>query len=147
MNRSRNHVGVFSIVGLIAVLGITFGLDAFMAYLGQRSAQTFSLTYVILWTRALSSFLLAALLLLLFWFVLTRAPRSVWIATLYLLVGLFLGFFQMLYFVPAIGGWMPRFFYGLLISATSYTILAGSFIAIIGLFMLVLPRRDKLTSQ
>jgi len=56
MNRSRNHVGVFSIVGLIAVLGITFGLDAFMAYLGQRSAQTFCLTYVILWTRALSFF-------------------------------------------------------------------------------------------
>ena len=147
MNRSRNHLGVISVVGLIAVLGITGGLDAFMAYLGRPNAQTFTLPYVILWTQALSSLLLAALLLLLFWFVLTRAPRNVWIAALYLLVGLFLGFFQVLYFIPAIGGWMPYLFYGLLLSATSHTILAGSFIAIIGLFMLILSRRKQVTSQ
>ena len=147
MNRNCKYPGVFSVVGLIAVLGITRGLDAFMAYLGQRNAQTFTLPYVILWTQALSSLLLAALLLLLFWFVLIHAPRNVWIAALYLLVGLFFGFFQVLYFVPAIGGWMPRFFYGLLLSVNSYTILAGSFIAFIGLFMLILPCREQKTSQ
>jgi hypothetical protein len=142
MNRNNKNSGGFSVAGLFVVLGITWGLDALMAYLDQRNGETFALPYVILWTKALSSILLAALLLLLFWFVLTRAPRNVWVAALYLLIGLFFGFFQVLYFIPAIGGWTPRFFYVLVQSVNSFTILAGSFIAIIGLFMLVLPRRE-----
>ena len=147
MDRNPKYPDVYSVVGLVAVLGITWGLNAFMAYLGRHNAQTFTLPYLILWAQSLSSILLAVLLLLLFWFVLTHTPRNIWIAALYLLVGLFFGFFQELYFVPAIGGWMPYFFYGPLLSATSPTILAGSFIAIIGLFMLILPRREQMTSQ
>jgi len=142
MNRNHKNLGLFSVVALFAVLGVSWGLDAFIAYLVQRNGETFTLPYVILWTKALSFLLLAVLLLLLFWFLLTVAPRNVWIATLYLLIGLFFGFFQVLYFIPAIGGGMPRFFYDLLLSVNSYTILAGSFLAVIGLFMLILPRRE-----
>ncbi len=143
MNRSRNYLGSLSVIGLIVLLMITWGLDALMIYL-RRIGPTLVLPTGILWARAMSSLLLAALLSLLFWFVLTRAPRSVWVAALYLLVGLFLGFFQVLYFVPAIGGWMPLSFYGPLLSAPSYTVLAGSFIAITGLFMLMLPSRPRM---
>ncbi len=139
MERSRN-AGVVSVLGLIVVLGIAVGLDALMAYLARRNAQTFELYNVILWSRAFSSLLLAALLLLLFWYVIARAPRSAGVAALYLVVGLFVAFFQLLYFVPAIGGSLPSAFSALLALGTSYTLLAGSLIAISGLFMLILPR-------
>ncbi len=141
MNRTRNYGRLISVVGMIAVLGVAAGLDVLMAFLGRRNAQTFALSYVILWIHVLSFLLLAALLLLLFWFVLNRAPRSTWIAALYVLVGLFFAFFQVVYFSPPIGAWIPHFLSAVVISATSYTILAGSFIAIIGLLMLILPGR------
>ncbi len=142
-NRNRKYIGLFSIVGLIVVLAIAWGLDSFIAYLAPRLPRLAPRSCAGPCTLALISLLLAALLLLLFWFVLISAPRNVWIAALYLLVGLFLAFFRVLYFVPAIGSWMPPSLYYPLLSATSSTVLAGSFIAIIGLFMLILPRRPR----
>ena len=142
MNRSRNYLGLLSAIGLIVLLVIARWLDAFAAFARRHIALVNPPYDVILWIPALSSLLLAALLLLLFWFVLTRAPRNVWIAALYLLVGLFLAFSRVLYFVPAVSGWVPPSFYAPLASPASYTSLTGSFIAIIGLFMLILPRRS-----
>ena len=143
MNRSRNYLGWLSAAGLIVLLLIARWLDTFAAYARQHMALLVNPPYdAILWIPALSSLLLATLLLLLSWFVLTRAPRNVWLAALYLLVGLFLAFSRALYFVPAISGWVPPAFYAPLVSPVSYASLAGSFIAIIGLFMLILPRRN-----
>ncbi len=139
-NPSRGYLGGLSVIGLIVVLAIAGGLDALLTYL-RHLGPTLALFSVVLWAQPLGSLLLAALLLLLFWFALTRAPRNVWIAALYLLVGLYLAFFLLLYQIPAIGSWLPPAFYGVLLSVNSYTSLAGSFIAVIGLFMLVLPRR------
>ena len=48
MNRNHNYLGVSSVVGLIVVLG-TAGIDALMAILQHRNAETFSLNSVILW--------------------------------------------------------------------------------------------------
>ncbi len=141
-NRNRKYIGLFSVVGLIVVLAIAWGLDALLTYL-RHLGPTLALFTVVLWAQPLGSLLLAALLLLLFWFMLTRAPRNVWIAALYLLVGLYLTFFLLLYYVPAIGSWLPPVFYGMLLSVNSYTSLAGSFIAVIGLFMLILPRQTR----
>ena len=144
MNGSRNYLGLLSAVGLIVLLAIARWLDAVTAYVRRHMALLVNPPYdIILWTPALSSLLLAALLLLLFWFVLTRAPRNVWIAVLYLLVGLFLALSRVLYFVPTISGWVPSSLYAPLASPSSYTALTGSFIAIIGVFMLILPRRSR----
>ena len=143
MNASRNYLGLLSAVGLIVLLIIARWLDAIAAYVRRHMALLVNPPYdIILWTPALSSLLLAALLLLLFWFVLTRAPRNVWIAVLYLLVGLFLAFTRVLYFVPVVSSWVPAFLYAPLVSPASYASLTGSFIAITGLFMLILPRRS-----
>ena len=141
MSRIRISAAVISVIGMFVALGIAWGLDALMVYLGRRNAQTGALPYAILWARTLSFFLLAGVLVSLSWFVIERAPRNNWIGALYLLVGSFFGLFLLLYFIPAIGEWMPYFLYGPLLSATSYTMLAGSFIAVIGLSMLILPRR------
>lgn len=139
MSRNRKYLGVLSVIGMIAVLGVAGGLDALLAYFGRPSAPAFN-PWASLYSQALGSLLMAALLLLLFWFVLVRAPRNAWVAAVYLIVGSFLAFSTVLYYVPAIGSWWPVFFTSIL-SATSHMIVAGGFIAMMGLFMLVLPGR------
>jgi hypothetical protein len=141
MHEGRNSFGWLAAAGLIVVLVIARWLDNFAAYARQHVALVHPPYDLILWTPAFSSLLLAALLLLLFWFALTRAPRNAWVAALYLLVGLFLAFSRALYYVPVISGWVPTALYAPVVSPVSYTALAGSFIAMIGLLMLILPRR------
>ncbi len=93
-----------------------------------------------MWSHVLGSLLLAAAVLLLFWHSLNRAPKRAWIALLYVVVGLFFALFPVLYFVPAIGEWMPAFFVMPVSTPNSFTVFAGSFITFIGLFMPLLPR-------
>ncbi len=146
MKRSRNDLGLLFLIGVVIVLALTWGLDMLMEYLCRRIAQTFDLGLASagLWIQTLSTFLLAALLLLLFWFVLTYASRNVWVAAIYILMGLFFGFFRLLYSWPATAARLPApplIVYGLLQPGSS-TVLAGTFVAIIGLLVLILPRRS-----
>ena len=140
MGRSRNDLALLSVVGLIVVLVIARWIDAVAAYARRHMALLHPPYDAVLWTPGLSSLLLAALLLLLFWFVLTRAPRNAWVAALYIIVGLYIAFSRALYFVPALSGWVPASLSAQLVSPASYASLTGSFIAITGLFMLILPR-------
>lgn len=113
MNAKRSTPAAISVVGMIAVLGIAWALDALMA----------------------------VPLLLLFWHVATRAPRNGWIAAFYVIVGLYFAFFPVIYFLPPIGNWMPQFAYYMTESPAMITFRSGAFIATTGLFSLVLPRR------
>ncbi len=140
MNRSNNGLALLSLIGMGTLLAMAWGLDAFMEYL-RHQLFSLGLAYGAIWTQILSRILLAALLLLLFRFVLTRARRNVWVAGVYIVAGLFFGFFPVLYYVPAIGAGLSPAFYGPLLG-NSYTVLAGSFVAVIGVFMLLLPRRS-----
>ena len=137
MNRNHNYSGVSSVVGLIVVLGTARGIDALMAILQHRNAETFSLNSVILWSYALITLFLAAILLLLFWFVLNRAARNVWVAMIYLLTGLLIVVYPAIYLTPALCCWFPQFDASVL-SPTSFMFSSGGFIAIVGLFMLIL---------
>jgi predicted outer membrane repeat protein len=144
MNRKRNLYGVYSVVGLIMLVGIALGSDFLLTSLTHRSAETFSSPFVIFWSSSLITVLLAAASLLLFWFVLNRAPRNILVALIYLLTGLFIVMYPILYFTPALGG----FFYQLpqlndiLVSHNSGTFSSGGLIAVTGLFTLLLPRRN-----
>lgn len=97
--------------------------------------------------RTLITLLLATLLLLLFWFVLDRAPRNVWIAAIYLLTGLFIVVSPEIYFTPALGWLIPQFMIASVLSFPSYMLFAGGFVAIMGLFILILPSRERMVSQ
>ncbi len=138
MDRSRGSLAAISILGLIAVLVIAAGLDTLVTFIGRPGMGTLN-PYAIVGLRAVTALLLAAALLLLSWFVLTRAPRRPWVAVLYLLVGLYLAFAQVLYYVPTLSHWWPPFFSGVVVSRSGYTITSGDFIAVMGLLMLVLP--------
>jgi hypothetical protein len=141
MNRSLEYFRVLSVVGLAAVLGVARGLDTWIAFLQLRNAQTFSLPGVLLASYALAALSLAAVLLLLFWFVLMRTPRTVWVGLIYLVSGLLIAFYSLLYFSPLIGGLGPVS-YWFMPSPASYLSSAGAFAAMIGLFSLVLPREE-----
>ncbi len=143
MNQKYNYYGIYSIVGLFVVLGVALGFDFLMDFLRRRNGQTFSLTFVVLGAYPLTALFLAAISLLLFWFVLNRAPRNVWIALLYLIIGLFISLYPILYFTPAFGGLFYQFprLNNILLTPLSYIFSAASFIAITGLFALILPRK------
>jgi hypothetical protein len=142
MNRKYNFSEIVSIAGLILVLGMARGSDALMASLKQRNSETFTLNFVILWSWPLITLFLDAILLLLFRFVLNRARRNIWIALIYLLIGLFIVAYPALYYVPALCCWFPQFDASV-ISPTTYMFTVGGIVAIIGLFILILPRSSE----
>lgn len=103
MNRQHDLYGVYSVIGLIIVLGISLGSDFLMTTLTRNSA-TLSSPFIIIWSSGFIALLLAAALLLSFWFVLNRAPKRIWVALIFLLSGLFIVGYPILYFTPAFGG-------------------------------------------
>jgi hypothetical protein len=138
--RNSSQSGFLSVAGLVAVLAIARGFDAVMAFLRHRNAETLELFSLILWSQVLIAVLLAALLLLLFWLVVIRAPRNAWIAALYLLTGLWIVLAPVIYRAPPLNQWIPDFVFAFVYSASSYTFLAGAFVLVMGLFILILPR-------
>ncbi len=141
MNLKHNLYGVYSVFGLIIVLGIALGSDFLMASLTHLNTETFSVTSIIL-SYILLALLSAATSLLLFWFVLNRASRNIWVALIFLLSGLFIVTYPILYFMPAFGGLFYRLpqLNNILLSFHSYIFSSGSLIAVTGLFTLILPR-------
>ena len=142
-NAKHNYSGVLSIIGLILVLGFARGFDALIAYLVMRNSLTFSLPYIIMWSNVFIAIFLAAILLLLFWFVLNRTPRIVWTSIVFLLIGFFIVASPILYFTPLFCCLHPQLESFLFPpgSYSSYTISSGGFVAIMGLFALIFPRR------
>ncbi len=142
MNQKHNYYWVYSIVGLIVVLGMALGFDFLMDFLRRRNAVTFSLTLVILWAYPLIALFLAAVSLLLFRFLLNRAPRNVWVALIFLIIGLFITMYPILYFTPVFGGlFNPVPWLNNSLLPNSYIFSSGSFIAIMGLFALIFQRK------
>ena len=142
MIRKSGYPLVVSLIGLIAVLGIAWGLDALIQYLNNRNQVTVSLSLLITWCLALFALLLAAIWLLLAWFVLSQAPRNIWISLVFLIVGLFIVTYPALVFTPLFCCWVP-YIGPLQLSGTKYLFSSGGFVAIIGLFRLILPNKDK----
>jgi len=140
--RSASLSSTVSVLGLIVVLGVAWGFDAWMELLSHRNAQTFSLAWVIFWSYPLIAIFLAAILLLLAWFVLSQASKNVWISLVFLIVGLFIVIYPALVFTPALCCWMP-YIGPLQLSQTKYLFSAGGFVAIIGLFSLILPNKNR----
>ncbi len=140
MNRKYSHYGVLSIVGLIVVLGIALGFDALVTFL-RRNISTFPLGGEMwLLSSTLTNLFLGAFLLLLFWFVINRAPRNVWVALIFLLTGLYIAAYPVLYFKFHYLDFLPPQLGDLLATARSYIFYLGGCIAMTGLFALVFPR-------
>ncbi len=143
MNHKHNSSGFYSIVGLIIVLGLSLGFDFLLDFLVRRNSVTFTLSYVILWAYPLTALIFTAVSLFVFWFVLNRAHRNVWVGLIFLILGLFIVLYPILYFTPAFGGLFSPFprLNNILATPRSYIFSAGAFFAITGLFVLFFPRK------
>jgi hypothetical protein len=133
---------IIPVLGLVVVLGAAWGFDALTDFVRYRNAQTFSLTTLIMWLYSLIALCLAALLILLFWFTIIKAPRRVWVSLLYLLVGAFITVYPALYMTPAVAGWLPPLA-PFQFSITMYLFSAGAFVAIMGAFSLILSEKSR----
>jgi len=144
MIRKFPYPVIVSIVGFFVVLGIAWGSDTISRFYNLNNMEPHVLNFIYLWFYPLITLLLAAILLILAWFVLIQAPRNVWISLVFLVTGLFLVFYLALYYIPALG--VPSIDV-LLNTHTSFLNSSGGFIAIIGLLTLVLRNGKGISSK
>jgi len=142
MSRKSNNPVLVSITGLIGVLGIAWGCDGLIHFLNYLGVETFLLNYFILWFYALIALVLAAIWLLLAWFVLIQAPRNSWVSLVFLLSGLFIVAYPALYYTPALCCGLPDIA-AIQLAPTMYLYSSGGCVAIIGLAGLVLARKKE----
>jgi hypothetical protein len=142
LNRKPIHPVLVALTGLVGVLGIARFCDAVMQFLQYLNAQTFSLNYVIFGVYALVTLLLAAAWLLVAWVVLMRLPGNAWVSLVYLLVGLFMLAYPLLYYTPALCCGLPNLDQ-IHLEPNTYLYSSGGFAAIIGLVGLVWSRKAK----
>ena len=102
MNASPYRPVLVSLAALVGFLGIAWGCDGLIQFLRYQNAQTFSLTYVILWTYALTALVLAVA-----WLVLVRLPGNFLVSLVNLLVGLFIVAYPALYYSPLLCCGLP----------------------------------------
>ncbi len=140
MNRIRNDYTILSIIGAIVILGIAWIHDAASRFYNLNNMELYLLNFISLWVYPLIALLLAAALLILAWFVLIYAPRNIWTSLLFLITGLFIRFYLAIYLTPPLGLWLPSI--DILLNTTiSYLSSSSSFIAMIGLFAIILPKK------
>lgn len=139
-----------SLIGMTITLAVAFGLDYLIRTLNYRVAQNFSVSPIIPLIYPAANLILAACLLILFWYVIFRAARSRFISITFLIAGL-----PLLVFWPVAMSLMiliPTFrlptFPGLSYvwgRACTADALAG--IATIGLLGLLLPHKTPLSNS
>ena len=146
-----DHLWWISIAALIVILVFTHGADLLLWHLRQRNISTFNLGPALFGSRALFALLLALGLLLLAWLVLIRAPCNAWVASLYLLIGLLIVSFPLLWFVGLLYNWLPgpvgRFLADFLLTDPVLTYYTGGFAAAIGLFAVIRLTKKKTDVQ
>jgi hypothetical protein len=129
-----------ALMGLIIVLAVSFGIDRWILVMRTENSRTFSLLGAVLWSYVIGDLIWAGLLLLLFWFMVSRGPRNWFIACIYLLVGLIQTLFPVLYISPIGQFW--RFLAPFLATGSTLMRLTGGFITIIGGCTLALSLRQ-----
>lgn len=134
MNRKFSSSVILPLVGMMIILALAYGFDILIKTLKEQNGMTYSLTvYILMWMYVATNLLVNGALLLLFWGIMTKTTRSIWVGVIYLAVGMFLVISLLLYvygitdiFYPPVPG--------------SLLFYASSGIGMIGLFILILPR-------
>lgn len=124
-----------SVIAMILIIALAAGLDQLVNILREQASRT-AYPYPVLWCYTLGNLLLAGLLVALSIWVLFQSPRNLWVAVVYLIVGLYISAFPLLYFSP-VGPFILNFGVG----ARSFLAMAGGIIAFIGLAVILDPAR------
>ena len=147
MRHTRSDI--ISLLGMIATFAIAYGLDAWIASLRKLASQTFNPAPGMLVAIA-SNFIMAAVLLLLSWFVIFQSEAARWIAYLFIIIGALVAIFPGTLFIrsPSLFSWFRSFpltawlRHVLFVAGPgSHFFLSAAFLAMIGLFALIHQRR------
>jgi hypothetical protein len=131
MNRKFSSSVILPLVGMMIILALAYGFDILIKTLKEQNAY-YSLDDILLWTYAATNLLLNGALLLLFWRIMTKTTRSIWVGVIYLAVGMYLVISLGLY------RFTGNFFYPPVPGSLLFYSMGG--IGLIGLLLLILPR-------
>ncbi|RPJ45345.1 MAG: hypothetical protein EHM21_09435, partial [Chloroflexi bacterium] len=96
MTRSTAHAFI-SVAAMLAILALSFGLDRWTTFLREEQARTAQYAQLTLTSYTLAHLLLAVLLLALFAWMVLGAYANSWAAWIFLLVGLFISLYPVIY--------------------------------------------------
>ncbi len=131
---------ILPLIIMLLDLAIAFILDRWGAVLRQQSMMAFS-PFLVLWSYTISALLLAAVLLASFTWIVFRARPASWVTGIFIVIGLFFSAIPVLYYT-----WPVAFLVvpiTALISLPQNLLIAGAFVAMTGIAVLVLPRRTE----
>jgi len=133
---------VLPVTGLFVVLALALGCDIWVQTLRTMNSRTFSLGASLFLSYSFTSLLVAGGLLSLFWILVTKSGRNIGAGVLYLVVGLFIVFNVSLYFLlPALDK-LHFLFIPDLLQPPSYMFITGGFVAVTGLILMLLPKKE-----
>ena len=138
---------VLSVVGMLVVFAAAYGFERLMTHMKTQLGVTVSMALAkgIHWVDAVAVLVLAALLLILGWYVITRLNRDKYVGVLFTVVGLALTILvavELSLERPFRPYWMVEIFH-----LESYAHFVAAFIAVIGIACLVAPRRRRSRAQ
>ncbi len=134
---------VLSFVGLVVTFAVAYGFQRLVTHMRTQVGVTASGTLAksTLWVESIALVVLAATLLLLAWYVLSRVRRDPWVGGVFTVVGL------VLTFVVAIEWSLERIWLSdrvmNLAGYNSYGHYVAAFAAVIGIACLVAPKRRR----
>ena len=131
INRKFSSSVILPLVGMMIILALAYGFDILIKTLKEQNAY-YSLDDILLWTYAATNLLLNGALLLLFWRIMTKTTRSIWVGVIYLAVGMYLVISLGLY------RFTGNLFYPPVPGSLLFYSMGG--IGLIGLLLLILPR-------
>ncbi len=153
MSRKKIFAVFLPFAGLFLILAFAYGLTKLNQALQAGDPITFQLYLVLPWSYALTTFLATGAAMVLFWVIFTRAPYSKWTGWIFLIVGLaltlvpFIPFiFYVLFRIQSINwGFLPAMLTDPAPDSPIY--ITEMEIAMIGLFLLILPRSQSLERE
>ena len=85
---------ILSFVWLVATFAVAYGFERLVTHMRSEMGVTASATLAksTLWVESIAIVVLAAMLLLLAWYVVSRANRDIWVGAVFIIVGLVLNF-------------------------------------------------------
>ena len=142
MNRKWISSIFLPLLGMICTLAFAYGCSVFNQALQARNDLAFDLYLVLPWSYVLTTFLSTAATIFLFWIILTRTSRSKLTGWIFLIVGVLLILFPIVFFyilaiVHTINWMLPAFLIDTAPDSLLY--ITEVEVALTGLFILILP--------
>lgn len=121
---------ILSFAGLVFTFVMAYASDLLVDAFRKRAATTFTYTPY-LWLAGVVNIFLAILLLLLTWYVVFRSDKSLFVSSMFVLIGLALTF----------AATLPPIYTQVAFTPNSHVLYVAAFVTVIGIAGFVLPRQ------